>query len=266
MKIFTSQLLNVDTDGSLFSYYFNFIFAFLFFMCGCFLVYLVPDGLINVFNLLINPNVSFSSFEKNELFKVKFVMIFVIPALILVLFAIIQTVHFGCAQIFAQKSHPIYQFIKNKKIANKVYYDAAYLFQSYCQSNKLDNAKLMLNILDDSNSLLLQQLDEQIYNALQEHSNVNDFDLSNFPIYQNLFMTIVSPLEVRKLNDKLTKIEEDFAYVENNLSPKQFLDMIEKLKKMMNVYFTHDEYNDYKQWHLFVHHKIYSVVDKKEPN
>ena len=240
MKIFTSQLLHLDADEYLSSYYIDFIFAFLIFIVG-----------------LVGYAITYLNIK---------LVILAIPFLILCLFIIISMIHKGCLKIYAQKTHPIYQFIKNQTIANKVYYDAAYLFQSYCQSNTLNNAKLMLNSLDDSNSLLLQPLDEQIYNALQEHSNGNDFDLSNFPIYQKLFMAIVSPLEVRKLNDKLTQIEKDFAYVENNLSPKQFLNMIEKYKKMMSIHFKHDEYNEYKQWHMFANHKIYSVVDKKEPN
>lgn len=223
---------------------------------------MLSDNLIHTFDLFINQNVLFFSLDRHA----KLTVVLVFPTLLLSSFIIIKYLYIGCVKISMQKTHPIYQFIKNKTIANKIYYDLAYLFQSYCQANKLDNAKLMLSSLDDSNSLLLQQLDKQIYNTLQEYSNGNDFDLSNFPIYQELFMSVVAPLEIRKLNDKLTKIEKDFAYVENNLSPKQFLDMIDKLKKMMNVHFTHNEYNDYKQWHIFAHNKIYSIIDKKEPN
>ena len=258
MKIFTSQLL--------YKYHIDFILAFSIVIASLG-AYLLQNGLINIFNLLSNPNVLLSSLNNFESFELIATIICEIPFLIFSLFGIVDIVRIGCLKIYVQKTHPIYQFIKNKTIANKVYHDAAYLFKSYFQLNQSNNAKkLMLNSLDDSNSLLLQQLDEQIYNALQEHSNVNDFDLSNFPIYQKLFMEVVSPLEIRQLNDKLTKIEKDFAYVENKLSPKQFLDMIEKLKQMMNVHFTHNEYNDYKQWHILAHNKIYSIVDKKEPN
>lgn len=256
MKIFTSHL-----DAN--KYYIEFIFVFGIVMASLG-AYLFQNGLINIFNLLSNPNVLFSSLNNAECFEVIGTIICEIPFLILSLFGIVEIVRIGCLKIYVQKTHPIYQFIKNKTIANKIYHDAAYLFKSYCQLNQSNNAKrLMLNSLDDSNSLLLQQLDKQIYNALQENSNVNNFDLSNFPIYQELFMAVVAPLEIRQLNDKLTKIEKDFAYVENKLSPKQFWDMIEKLKKMMNIHFKHNEYHDYKQWYILAHNKIYSVIDKK---
>lgn len=256
MKIFTSHL---DAD----KYYIEFIFVFSIVMASLG-GYLFQNGLINIFNLVSNPNVLFSSLNNTECFEVIATIICEIPFLIFSLFGIVNIVCISCLKIYVQKTHPIYQFIKNKTIANKVYHDAAYLFKSYCQLNQSNNAKrLMLNSLDDSNSLLLQQLDEQIYNTLQQYSGNSDFDLSNFPIYQELFIAVVAPLEIRQLNHKLNKIEKYFAYGENKLSPKQFLDMIEKLKQMMNVHFKHNEYHDYKQWHILAHHKIYSVVDKK---
>lgn len=259
MKIFTPQLLTLDYDEYGSDAYIDLAFAFAQLIISFLFGYVFLDQLVHTFDLFINQNISFLSLDKSA----KLTVLLTIPTLILFSFITIKFLYISYVKIFIQKTHPIYHFINKRKIANTVCYTVAELLQSYYQLNKPNDKQLMINLLEDSNFVLLEKLDEQIYNALQQYSGNGDFNLSNFPIYQQLFMAVVAPLEIRKLNDKLTKIEKDFAYVENKLSPKQFLDMIDKLKKMMNVHFTHNEYNDYKQWHILAHNKIYSIVDKK---
>lgn len=259
MKVFTSQLLYLEPDEYRASFHIDFMFAFLMLLISCFFGYFFLDQLIYGFHTLFVQNVSFTSLNKD----MKFAIGVILPVLVLCLFIMLQCLYIGFVKVFSQKTHPIYQFIKNKNIANKIYSDAAQLFKSYHKSHKVTNVEIILKQLNNSDLSLLEQLDEQIYNVLQQYSNENNINLSDFPIYQELFMKFVAPIQIKTLNNMLTKIEKDFPYAENNLSPQQFLDMVKKLKIIMTFNFKHDDYHAYKMWYNFAHDEIFSVIDKK---
>ena len=170
------------------------------------------------------------------------------------------------------KTHPIYHFMKpvKRSSANKLYSDLDYLWKMYQKKKQHDNLEaIKLTKRENDSEYLFEQLDDEIFKTLENyHSNYSigqmaTIKATDFELYKKLFMRFVMPVEVNCLKSKFDKIEKEFPFQENKMTPNMFLEVLDKLKVRLNETFTEDDYVEYKKWFSFVEYKINSIKQGK---
>ena len=112
---------------------------------------------------------------------------------------------------------------------------------------------------------MFEKLDKEIFDTLKNYYETNNIKqmetikATDFELYKKLFMRFVMPMEVNNLKSKFEQIEQEFAFKENNMTPKVFLEVLDKLKVILNETFTEDDYVKYKQWHNFIEYKLKNI-------
>ena len=166
------------------------------------------------------------------------------------------------------QTNPIYHFMKpvKRSSANKLYSDLDYLWKMYQKKKQHDNLEtIKLTKRENDDEYLFEQLDDEIFKTLENyHSNYSigqmaTIKATDFELYKKLFMRFVMPVEVNCLKSKFDKIEKEFPFQENKMTPNMFLEVLDKLKVRLNETFTEDDYLEYKQWFSFVEYKINSI-------
>ena len=171
------------------------------------------------------------------------------------------------------QTNPIYHFMKpvKRSIANHLYSDLDYLWKIYIKQKQDQSESKAINLTEDIDNaqVLFEKLDKEIFDTLKNYYETNNIKqmetikATDFELYKKLFMRFVMPMEVNNLKSKLEQIEQEFAFKENNMTPKVFLKVLDKLKVRLNETFTEDDYMEYKQWFSFIEYKINSIKQGK---
>lgn len=167
------------------------------------------------------------------------------------------------------QTNPIYHFMKpvKRSVANHLYSDLDYLWKIYIK-HKQDQSELKtINLTEDIDNaqVLFEKLDKEVFDTLKKYYETNNIKqmatikAKDFELYKKLFMRFVMPVEVNCLKSKFDKIEKEFPFHENNMTPNMFLEMLDKLKTRLDEKFTEDDYVEYKQWHSFIEYKLKSL-------
>lgn len=171
------------------------------------------------------------------------------------------------------QTNPIYHFMKpvKRSVANHLYSDLDYLWKTYIKHKQEQSESKTINLTEDidNTQILFEKLDKEIFDTLKNYYETNNIKqmatikATDFELYKKLFMRFVMPVEVNCLKSKFDKIEKEFPFRENNMTPNMFLEVLDKLKVRLNKTFTEDDYVEYKQWHSFIEYKINSIKQGK---
>jgi len=253
MKIF-NQTFNINSDG----YKIDATFNLLLIITLCVSIYL--SFKLAIFILGLNH-------------VVKALSILILPRLFYLEFKFIfLNIKHYIIKKKTYKTHPIYHFMKpvKRSSANKLYSDLDYLWKMYQKKKQHDNLEaIKLTKRENDSEYLFEQLDDEIFKTLENyHSNYSigqmaTIKATDFELYKKLFMRFVMPVEVNCLKSKFDKIEKEFPFQENKMTPNMFLEVLDKLKVRLNETFTEDDYVEYKQWFSFVEYKINSIKQGK---
>ena len=253
MKIF-NQTFNINSDG----YKIDATFNLLLIITLCVSIYL--SFKLAIFILGLNH-------------VVKALSILILPRLFYLEFKFIfLNIKHYIIKKKTYKTHPIYHFMKpvKRSSANKLYSDLDYLWKMYQKKKQHDNLEaIKLTKRENDSEYLFEQLDDEIFKTLENyHSNYSigqmaTIKATDFELYKKLSMRFVMPVEVNCLKSKFDKIEKEFPFQENKMTPNMFLEVLDKLKVRLNETFTEDDYVEYKQWFSFVEYKINSIKQGK---
>ena len=231
--------------------------------------------LFEKYGALLLLNIDGSESELLSLLKGNVFILYILVIIHNIYIVMINFDHYKVKKKIYQ-TNPIYHFMKpvKRSSANKLYSDLDYLWKMYQKKKQHDNLEaIKLTKRENDSEYLFEHLDDEIFKTLENyHSNYSIGQLAtikatDFELYKKLFMRFVMPVEVNCLKSKFDKIEKEFPFRENNMTPNMFLKVLDKLKVRLNKTFTEDDYVEYKQWHSFIEYKINSIkqgsVNKK---
>lgn len=223
--------------------------------------------LFEKYGALLLLNIDGSESELLSLLKGNVFILYILVIIHNIYIVMINFDHYKVKKKIYQ-TNPIYHFMKpvKRSSANKLYSDLDYLWKMYQKKKQHDNLEaIKLTKRENDSEYLFEHLDDEIFKTLENyHSNYSIGQLAtikatDFELYKKLFMRFVMPVEVNCLKSKFDKIEKEFPFRENNMTPNMFLKVLDKLKVRLNKTFTEDDYVEYKQWFSFVEYKIKSI-------
>lgn len=229
---------------------------------------IVSTFLFEKYGALLLLNIDGSASSLLSLLKVN---VFILYILVIIHNLYFLCVHFDHYEVKKKiyKTNPIYHFMKpvKRSVANHLYSDLDYLWKTYIKHKQEQSESKTINLTEDIDNaqILFEKLDKEIFDTLKNYYETNNIKqmatikATDFELYKKLFMRFVMPVEVNCLKSKFDKIEKEFSFQNNKMTPNMFLEVLDKLKVRLDEKFTEDDYVEYKQWFSFVEYKIKSI-------
>lgn len=236
------------------------------------ILFVVFTFLFEKYGSLLLLNIDGSESSLSSLLKGTVFILYILVIIHNIYIVMINFDHYKVKKKIYQ-TNPIYHFMKpvKRSVANKLYSDLDYLWKIYIKQKQDQSESKAINLTEDIDNaqVLFEKLDKEIFDTLKNYYETNNIKqmetikATDFELYKKLFMRFVMPMEVNNLKSKLEQIEQEFAFKENNMTPKVFLEVLDKLKVRLNETFTEDDYMEYKQWFSFIEYKINSIKQGK---